>query len=152
VDKCLYELSASEIIRKINSQEVLISEVAEVFVKRINEVNPLVNAIQQFNTEKILSDAFSAQESFSPEQSITKQLFGLPISIKDAFHVKGFICSKGSLGLYGSKSYFDCCSSLIVLIRNRFTTDASILRIIKKLYIFRIRATKTIRGIREITL
>lgn len=102
----IYELSASEIIRKIKSGELLVSEVAESFIKRINEVNPFINALQQFNPEKILFDAFSTEAQFSSKQELGK-LFGLPISIKDAFHIKDFICSKGSLGLYGSKSNFD---------------------------------------------
>ncbi|PJE06979.1 amidase [Legionella sp.] len=102
----LYELSASEIIRKINSRELLVSEVAESFVKRINEVNPQINAIQQFDPDRVLSNALKAEAIISSRQQVGK-LFGLPISIKDAFHVKDFICSKGSRGFYGSKSSFD---------------------------------------------
>src|SRR5580704_8132107 len=102
----IYELSASEIIRKIKFRELLVSEVAESFVKRINEVNPLINALQQFDPEKILSNAFNTEAILSSKQEVGK-LFGLPISIKDAFHIKDFICSKGSRGLYGLKSSFD---------------------------------------------
>jgi amidase len=102
----LYELSASELIRKIKSYEISVYEVAVTFIKRINEVNPLINAIYQIDQEKILSNALEADQTSRKKQNLGK-LFGLPISIKDAFHVKGFICSKGSYGLYGAKSAFD---------------------------------------------
>lgn len=101
----LYELSASELIRKISSKEVLVSEVAESFITRINKINPVLNALNQFNSESILSNAYLADKKF---KSINKgKLYGLPLSVKDAFHVKEFFCSKGSLGLYGKKSTFD---------------------------------------------
>ena len=102
----LYELSAVELIRKINNREILVSDVATSFIKRINEVNPLINAIQQFDEEKLLSDAFKEDAARSSNRKLRK-LFGLPISIKDAFHVKGFIGSKGSLGLYDAPSTID---------------------------------------------
>ncbi|MFC3909440.1 amidase [Legionella dresdenensis] len=102
----IYELSATDILCKINSGEFRISEVAESFIKRINEVNPLVNALQQFDSEKILYDAFKKDLAFS-KKKIAGKLYGLPISIKDAFHVKGFIGSKGCKGLYDAVSTFD---------------------------------------------
>ncbi len=102
----LYEQSAVEIIRKIKSKEILVSELAKEFIKRIKTVNPTINAIQQVDEEKILFDALLADKAQYSGNPLGK-LFGLPISIKDAFHVKGFKCSKGSLGLYEKKSTFD---------------------------------------------
>ena len=102
----IFELSATEIIRNIKSHELSVSDVAESFIKRINDINPRINALQQFYPEKILSNAVHADTILSSKQNIDK-LFGLPVAIKDAFHIKDFICSKGSLGLYGLKSNFD---------------------------------------------
>ncbi len=66
----LYELSASVLIRKLKSRELLVSEVAEAFVNRINEVNPYINAIQQFDPENVLSNAFKTETIFSSNQLI----------------------------------------------------------------------------------
>jgi amidase len=102
----LYQLSASELLQKINAQEILISEVAESFVNRIIEVNPIINGLQQFNKEIVLANAYKAEKRFSLNPN-DGRLFGLPVSVKDAFHVKDFFCSKGSQGLYGQKSTCD---------------------------------------------
>lgn len=102
----IYEFSATEIIRKIKLRELRVSEVAESFVKRINLVNPIINALQQFDEERIISNALEADKK-NLNESPQGKLLGLPISIKDAFHVKGFICSKGSKGLYNQPSNFN---------------------------------------------
>lgn len=102
----LYKLSAVELIGKIRSREILVSDVAQIFVQRIKEVNPLINAIQQFDEEAILSAAADADKLLLSNCNLGK-LFGLPLAVKDAFHIKGYICSKGSLGLYGTAAKFD---------------------------------------------
>ncbi|KTC99392.1 amidase [Legionella erythra] len=102
----LFTLSASELIRKIKKNEILISDVAKSFIKRINEINPIVNALQQFDSETVLINAYKAEKQFFSSREEGK-IFGLPLSVKDAFHVKDFFCSKGSLGLYKKKSSYD---------------------------------------------
>ncbi|MBA2649822.1 MAG: amidase [Legionella sp.] len=102
----LYKLSAVELTRKIKSREILVSDIAKVFVQRIKEVNPLINAIQQFDAELIIEASVNADKLLLANCKIGK-LFGLPLAIKDAFHIKGFICSKGSLGLYNTSAKYD---------------------------------------------
>lgn len=113
--KNLYELSAVELISKIKSRKILVSDVAKVFIRRILEVNPILNAIQQFDADKVIEDAFKADKVLLSNSNVGK-LFGLPLSVKDAFHTKGFILSKGSLGLYDSESKFD--ATVVSRLRN----------------------------------
>lgn len=103
----LYELSAVELTRKIKARELLVSDIANVFLQRIKKINPLINAIHQVDEDKILSDALNLDKVLLSKHPAIGKLFGLPLSIKDAFHIKGYICSKGSLGLYDSPAKFD---------------------------------------------
>lgn len=102
----LYESSATEIIKKIKMRELRVVDVAQSFVDRINEVNPALNAVQQFQPERILCEAEDA-DFLIQNGNIHGKLRGLPVTIKDAFHVKGFTCSKGCPSLFKNPSDHD---------------------------------------------
>ena len=104
--KNLLSFSATEITTKLRNRELTAIEVASFFIKRVKEVNPLVNAINQFHEEKVLQDAEKADKVARTKNSLPI-LHGLPITIKDAFYVKDFICSKGCPVFAKTKSNFD---------------------------------------------
>lgn len=101
----LHELTASEIIKKIKTEEVSVVEVVSSFLERISRVNPHINAINQVQPERLMSEAKMADNL--PKSKKIGKLRGLPISIKDTCHVKGFVCSKSCIGLHKEPSIHD---------------------------------------------
>jgi amidase len=102
----LTELSATEIIRQIQAKKITVSQVTEAFIARINEVNSSINAIHQFDQQRILLEAERADKELQLGKHIGR-LYGLPITIKDALHVKGFKASKGFPGFLAAASTQD---------------------------------------------
>lgn len=96
----LLRLSASSLVSKIKKQEISSEAVVQSFLNRIVEVNPALNAVVSYDIESSLIQARNADQQISAGEPLGK-LHGLPITIKDAMLVKGFKCSKGSMGLYG---------------------------------------------------
>lgn len=95
----LYKLSASEILEKIRSKKISVVEVATAFINRIKEVNPSLNAIHQFDPERILAEARQKDQDIAEGKKLGK-LHGLPISLKDAFYTPGFRGAKGCIHLF----------------------------------------------------
>jgi len=106
--KEIITLSASEIVKKIKSGKLTAKETANAFIQRIQAVNPHINALNQFDAERILNDAGQADKAFHEKRakSIGK-LHGLPITIKDTCDVKGFKISLGCPALLNEPSKED---------------------------------------------
>lgn len=99
-------LSAFELVKKIKLKELSVLEITEAYIKQITLFNPIINALNQFKPEELILQAKQADKlTFSSKP--LPLLHGLPLSIKDAFHVKGFFPSKGCPGLFGQQSSFD---------------------------------------------
>ncbi len=95
----IYELSATEIVKKIRHKELSCVEVAQAFIDRIQQVNPAINAIHQCDPKRILADARQRDQDIIDGKKLGK-LHGLPISLKDSFYVPGFHSAKGIANLY----------------------------------------------------
>ena len=104
--KNIYQLSATKIAQKIRQKEISVTEVVKAYLERITTVNPIINALQQLDPERILSEAKSADNAIK-NGAILPSLFGVPVTLKDAFHVKGFKCSKGCPALLKNISHED---------------------------------------------
>lgn len=112
----IIRMSAIEIIRRIKEGKVSVEEVASVFLQRIKTYNPVVNAIYELSSEKeILAQARQKDEVLKSGQ---KQglLFGLPMTIKDSFLVKGFKNSNGDPLLRNYRAHED--AELVKRIKN----------------------------------
>jgi amidase len=94
----IYELSATEIVEKIKTRQLTCIEIATAFIERINKVNPSLNAIHQFDPARILAEAHQKDIDINDGKKLGK-LYGLPISLKDAFYAPGFRGAKGSVTL-----------------------------------------------------
>lgn len=86
---------ATELVKGIKAKEYSIKEVVVSHLKRIEEVNPYVNAIINIEEDKILKKAEMMDAHF--DENISKYpLLGLPIVIKDTHNVTGFKTTFGS--------------------------------------------------------
>src|ERR1700679_432228 len=84
----LFEWSAEQIIERIPAGEISVSEVTEAYIARIEQVNPLINAIVVPMFAQARADA-AAVDGARQRGEPLGPLDGLPITVKESFHVAG---------------------------------------------------------------
>src|ERR1051325_647415 len=89
--------SASELARAIREKEVSSSEVVDAHFKRIAEVNPKLNAVVLLTEESARARAKEADEALARGE-VWGPLHGVPVTIKDAFEMAGFVSVGGTKG------------------------------------------------------
>uniref|UniRef100_A0A914C9M8 Amidase domain-containing protein n=1 Tax=Acrobeloides nanus TaxID=290746 RepID=A0A914C9M8_9BILA len=102
-DKLLL-ISATKAAELIRNCEITSASLIEAYIKRIEEINPLINAVVIKNFKNALKQA-SEVDSYienldknSDEYknlSTEKPLLGIPFTIKDSFAIKGLVCTIG---------------------------------------------------------
>ncbi|HEV2667402.1 MAG TPA: amidase [Blastocatellia bacterium] len=91
----LLRSSASALAGAIRSGEVSSEEVVGAHIKRIEEVNPRLNAVAQLTAESALARAREADRMLARGE-IKGPLHGVPITIKDSLETRGVISTSGS--------------------------------------------------------
>lgn len=87
--------TARELARRIREREVSASEVLEAHLARIEQVNPLVNAIITLLPDRAREQAAAADAALARGDAVGP-LHGLPIAHKDTTETKGIRTTKGS--------------------------------------------------------
>lgn len=87
--------SASELARLIRSKDISPLELMEETIKRIEAVNPAINAFVSMRAEQALDEARAMTERVASGQQLGP-LAGIPIGVKDLEDVKGMVTSFGS--------------------------------------------------------
>jgi amidase len=90
----LWKLSAVEIASLIKAKDISVKEVIQAHIKRIQEVNPTVNAISSVLEEGALKLALEKDKQLQGTFQVP-QLFGVPFSIKDNIDLKGSATTEG---------------------------------------------------------
>ena len=90
----LCALTATELVEKYRTKELSPVEVAQAVVKRMEAVNPVLNAFNLTNSE-ILEEAKASEARWMKGQS-KGLLDGVPASIKDIILTKGWPTLRGS--------------------------------------------------------
>ncbi|MBD3407607.1 MAG: hypothetical protein GF411_15935 [Candidatus Lokiarchaeota archaeon] len=93
----LHFLSATRIVDDIRENNVTATEIISNLLKRIDEVNPRINAIVHIDREYLLSQAKEIDDTIAKGNTIGP-LAGLPITIKDNIEVKDMITTGGITG------------------------------------------------------
>ena len=96
MDEIIYA-SASELARAIRGGEVSSTEVVEVYLARIEEVNPKLNAVVHLTADAARVRAREADEARARGEE-WGPLHGVPVTIKDAFETEGVVSAGGTLG------------------------------------------------------
>ncbi|MCP4476442.1 MAG: amidase [Gammaproteobacteria bacterium] len=82
-------------------------EVMQAHLKRINQVNPIINAmVQQLDEQSALNAAAAADQQLAQGNPLGP-LHGLPVTIKDHIKVKDFIVTCGCVGLQNNRCHED---------------------------------------------
>jgi amidase len=82
---------AAELVRR---KEVSSRELTELVLARIDAVNPAVNAVVELRADAALTEAAAADAGLARGEP-TGPLHGVPITVKEAFHVAGMHTSWG---------------------------------------------------------
>jgi len=96
----LYNSSAKALAGAIRDKRISSVELVDIYLDRIDQVNPSLNAVVQLRAEGARADARRADESLARGDSL-RPLHGLPMTIKDSFDTEGVITSWGTLGRAG---------------------------------------------------
>ncbi len=88
-------LSATELLRRMQSKEVSARDVIEAHLARIEDVNPRLNAIVTLHAEEAMAAARRADEAHARGETLGL-LHGLPVAHKDSFLTRGMRTTFGS--------------------------------------------------------
>jgi amidase len=89
--------SATEQAKAIRDKQISSEELVRACIKRIEEVNPKLNAVVQLPTETALGQAREADKALAKGE-IKGPLHGVPFTLKDAIETEGVISTGGTLG------------------------------------------------------
>ena len=90
-------LSGTAQARLIRSGEVSATELVEAHLRRIEKVNPCLNAVSQVLEETARQSAARVDRERAQGNPLPA-LAGVPFSIKDSIEVEGTVCTAGTLG------------------------------------------------------
>jgi len=88
-DTNLAFLSISELSRLIRAQKITSQRITEIYLNRIKQYNPLLNAIVINMEEEALRRAKAADDALSNGKLLGK-LHGVPVTVKEAFNITGY--------------------------------------------------------------
>jgi Asp-tRNAAsn/Glu-tRNAGln amidotransferase A subunit and related amidases len=91
----LWRLSATEIAHLVRTREVSAREVADAALKRLDDVNPRINAIVDFRPDDVRKQADSVDRRLAGGND-PGPLAGVPITVKINIDQAGFATSDGS--------------------------------------------------------
>jgi fatty acid amide hydrolase 2 len=93
----LTKLGAVALARMIRERQVSPSEVVEAHIKRIEAVNPRINALVIPAFDQAREQARRQTEALAKGKGDLPPLFGVPVTVKDAFPVAGLRFTAGSI-------------------------------------------------------
>ncbi len=88
-------LSAREMARKIREKKLSPVELVEAHLRRIEQLNPQLNAFVNLRTEQAREEARAAEAAVARGEPLGP-LHGVPVSIKSCIDVAGLRCEAGS--------------------------------------------------------
>lgn len=86
--------TARECAQRVQARELSAVEVACHFIERVQQLNPALNAIVQFDAEAVIAEARRVDERLAAGESLP--MAGVPVTIKDNIWVEGCTVTQGS--------------------------------------------------------
>jgi Asp-tRNA(Asn)/Glu-tRNA(Gln) amidotransferase A subunit family amidase len=93
-------LPAVELLSMLRRKQISPLELADEYIQQIERLNPKLNALVDFDAERVRAQARALENSSGP-------LFGLPMTIKSSIATAGYRCELGSLLHRGNKPHED---------------------------------------------
>ncbi|KAK6031420.1 aspartyl/glutamyl-tRNA amidotransferase subunit A domain protein, partial [Ostertagia ostertagi] len=98
----LLMISATQAVQKIINREISSQELVEAYIHRIEQVNPIINAVVVKNFDEARAKAreidallVDATDNELTELINSKPLLGVPFTMKDAMMVDGYVITCG---------------------------------------------------------
>ncbi len=91
--KPVTQQSAVELLALLRGSKISPLELANEYIAQIERLNPRLNALVDFDAERVREQARTAEHSSEPRGP----LYGLPITVKASISVAGHRCELGSL-------------------------------------------------------
>uniref|UniRef100_A0A8C5CGF8 Fatty acid amide hydrolase 2b n=1 Tax=Gadus morhua TaxID=8049 RepID=A0A8C5CGF8_GADMO len=113
IENPLLTLSAVQLARKIRRREVTSLEVVQAYIDRIQEVNPLINAMVKDRFAAALQEASQVdkliEEETGGEEVLADRLplLGVPLSVKESFALQGMPQTTGLVSRRGVVAVVD---------------------------------------------
>jgi Asp-tRNA(Asn)/Glu-tRNA(Gln) amidotransferase A subunit family amidase len=94
---------AVDLVALLAAQKISAFELAELHIERIEQLNPQLNALVDFDPDEIRRQAIMLDQSTAPRGP----LHGLPLTVKSSISVAGRLCETGSLFNQGRRPASD---------------------------------------------
>ncbi len=91
----IYYMQANELVEHIRKKDLTVAEVMDAHLTRIEQTNPVVNAIVTFLPDQAMDQARESDKALARGEK-AGLLFGLPVAHKDVFMTKGVKTTLGS--------------------------------------------------------
>lgn len=95
INQQLLELDAVAIANKIKNKEITSEEITKTLIEHIKQINSSLNAVVEDRFDLALEEAKEKDQNIDKIDFRKKPLYGVPISIKESFHVKGMKTTGG---------------------------------------------------------
>lgn len=96
VETKILDMDATAIVEHYKDQKLSSEQVTKSYIKHIKKINPLINAMVHYRFEEALEEArVIDKQHMTPNKE--QPLLGVPISIKESFHVRGLKTTGGLL-------------------------------------------------------
>ncbi|HUT51894.1 MAG TPA: amidase [bacterium] len=103
----LLTMPVKEMARRIREGELSPVDAVEAHIRRIEEVNPKINAVVVPRFDEARKEAGEAAERLAKSRDNLPPLFGVPCTIKDTYAMKGYTWSGGVWARKDLKADFD---------------------------------------------
>jgi len=80
-------MDATGIAALIKERKISVYEAISIYIEHIKKVNPSLNAMVETRFDDALKEAEEKDAALENNKEITQPLYGVPISIKESFHV-----------------------------------------------------------------
>ena len=95
-EKSILNLDARTLAKLIVNKKITSRKATEIYIEHINKMNPSMNFLVENRFQAALKEASEADKKLK-ENKAEGKLFGVPISIKESFHVAGMKTTGGLL-------------------------------------------------------
>ena len=105
--KPVTQQSASELLVLLRTNKISALELADEYIRQIERLNPQINALVDFDGERVREQARASDRSANPKGPLA----GLPMTVKSSISTAGYLCEIGSLVNRGKCPHKRCDGS-----------------------------------------
>lgn len=95
----IHTLSVKALVKLIHKRELMASEGLDAFIRRVDIVNPQINALINTNFDNAKQLAFEADQKLKNSNFLSAPLLGIPFTVKDLYSIPDFMVTFGTKGL-----------------------------------------------------